>query len=84
MQEPKPALAADFVERLRSFARAAFRSASLDGATPEEAIERVIALRAQARARKDFAASDRLRDALAANGVAIHDGKDGTTWSVAE
>ena len=32
-----------------------------------------------ARARKDWAESDRLRDELAALGVAIKDNKDGTT-----
>jgi cysteinyl-tRNA synthetase len=37
--------------------------------------------RAAARAAKDFAASDRLRDALAAQGVVVKDGKTGQTWS---
>jgi len=31
--------------------------------------------------RKDFAASDRLRDALAGMGVVVKDGKTGQTWS---
>ncbi len=38
--------------------------------------------RAAARAAKDFAASDRLRDALAELGVDIKDTKDGQTWSL--
>ena len=46
------------------------------------AVEALIADRAAARAAKDWAASDRARDALAAMGVAVKDGKDGTTWSV--
>ncbi len=38
----------------------------------------------EARAAKDWAASDRARDALAAMGVAVKDNKDGTTtWTVA-
>ena len=37
--------------------------------------------RAAARAAKDFAASDRLRDELAALGVAVKDTPDGQTWS---
>jgi cysteinyl-tRNA synthetase len=48
--------------------------------------ERVNALildRTTARARKDFKESDRIRDELAAMGVAIKDSKDGTTWEVA-
>jgi len=36
--------------------------------------------RAQARAAKDFAASDRLRDALALRGIMVKDGKAGQTW----
>jgi len=39
--------------------------------------------RTAARARKDFKESDRIRDELAAMGVAIKDSKDGTTWEVA-
>jgi len=39
--------------------------------------------RAAARASKDFAASDRLRDELAAVGVEVKDTKDGQTWSLA-
>jgi cysteinyl-tRNA synthetase len=47
------------------------------------AIEGLIAERTAARARKDFAESDRIRDELAAMGVVIKDSKDGTTWEVA-
>jgi cysteinyl-tRNA synthetase len=48
------------------------------------AVEALIAERRAARAAKDWAASDRARDALAALGVAVKDNKDGTTtWTVA-
>jgi cysteinyl-tRNA synthetase len=48
------------------------------------AVEALIAERRAARAAKDWAASDRTRDALAAMGVAVKDNKDGTTtWTVA-
>lgn len=48
------------------------------------AVEALIAERRAARAAKDWAASDRARDALAAMGVAVKDNKDGTsTWTVA-
>jgi len=43
-------------------------------------IERLLAARAAARAARDFKESDRIRDELAAQGVAIKDSKDGTTW----
>jgi cysteinyl-tRNA synthetase len=46
-----------------------------------EEIAALLEARATARARKDWAESDRLRDALAAIGVAVKDNKDGaTTW----
>lgn len=48
------------------------------------AVDALIAERRAARAAKDWAASDRARDALAAMGVAVKDNKDGTTtWTVA-
>jgi cysteinyl-tRNA synthetase len=42
----------------------------------------IIELRKDARARKDFAASDKIRDALAVIGVVLEDGKSGTTWKL--
>jgi len=55
-----------------------------------DAVEALIAERREARRNKDWAESDRLRDALAAMGVRVKDGKDPatgelvTTWEVAE
>ncbi len=47
------------------------------------AVERLIAERKDARARKDWAESDRIRGALTALGVTVKDNKDGTTtWTV--
>lgn len=51
-------------------------TARLDGA----AIEQQIADRNAARAAKDFATADRIRDELAAQGIAIEDSADGTRW----
>ncbi len=42
----------------------------------------LIDLRNKARANKDFATSDKIRDELAALGVQLKDGKDGTTFSI--
>jgi cysteinyl-tRNA synthetase len=48
-----------------------------------ERINALIADRAAARARKDFKESDRIRDELAAMGIAIKDSKEGTSWEIA-
>jgi cysteinyl-tRNA synthetase len=61
-------------------------TASANGANAEreaELIRLLIELRAEARARKDFAASDRIRDQLKALGVILEDGKGGTSWKFA-
>ena len=49
----------------------------------EAKIEAMITARNEARAAKDFAEADRLRDALTDMGVALKDGADGTTWELA-
>lgn len=41
----------------------------------------LLAMRADAKANKDFATSDRIRETLAAIGITIKDTKEGTTWS---
>ncbi len=57
-----------------------FHSETIDGPTPDE-IEKLIAARLSARASKDFAEADRIRDELASRGIRLEDGPDGTTWS---
>jgi cysteinyl-tRNA synthetase len=51
--------------------------------TQREWIERQIEARNEARFRKNWAESDRIRDQLAAMGIRLKDSKDGTTWEVA-
>ena len=46
------------------------------------AVDLLIKLRQEARANKDFAMSDKIRDELADVGIQLKDGKDGTTFSV--
>ena len=51
------------------------------GAGPDDdEIEAMIAKRTEARARKDWAEADRLRDELAAAGIVLEDGARGTVW----
>lgn len=45
-------------------------------------VEAVLVARRAAREDKDFATSDRLRDALVAGGIVVQDTPDGSTWSV--
>ncbi|NOG31098.1 cysteine--tRNA ligase [Halomonas sp. TBZ9] len=52
------------------------QSAPLD----EAAIEAKIAQRADAKANKDFALADSIRDALAEQGIILKDSREGTTW----
>ncbi len=47
----------------------------------EGLMQLILDLRAAARAQKDWATSDKIRDALADLGIAVKDGKEGTTWS---
>jgi cysteinyl-tRNA synthetase len=54
-------------------------SSSSAALTPED-IEQRLAARLEARARKDFAAADAVRDELQAAGVELEDGPKGTTW----
>ncbi len=53
---------------------------SLDGSLATR-VDGLLAQRAAARAAKDWPASDRVRDELAALGVQIKDGPEGTTWT---
>jgi cysteinyl-tRNA synthetase len=48
-----------------------------------EHIADLIAQRAQAKAGKDFAKADRIRQSLLAQGVVLKDSPQGTTWEVA-
>lgn len=47
-----------------------------------EVINLLIQMRNEARANKDFALSDSIRDRLAATGIQLKDGKEGTTFSL--
>jgi cysteinyl-tRNA synthetase len=52
------------------------------GTDDAKLVQAVIDLRNEARAAKDFATSDKLRDALAGAGITLKDSKTGTDWFV--
>lgn len=56
--------------------------AGADGNTIDGLMSLIISLRKDARARKDFAASDQIRDELQKVGISLEDSKEKTTWRV--
>ncbi len=58
------------------------QAASANDAVIGKVVELLLELRGQARGRKDFAAADQLRDALAAAGVVVEDRQGGAGWRI--
>jgi len=59
---------------------AAARRLGVAGGPPETVVASLIDLRARARSERDFATADAVRRELAALGISLKDGADGTTW----
>jgi cysteinyl-tRNA synthetase len=53
-----------------------------EAAALDALVQRMITQRAEARADKDWAAADRIRDAIAAAGITLEDTPAGTHWSI--
>ena len=89
VNDGKIALTGGSIERLRSLFETMIHAvlglveetgSASDDATLDGLVQVFIAMRAEAKARKDFAASDRVRDQLAQLGIVLKDTKEGTTW----
>lgn len=61
-----------------------FLQAGAAGKVDATEVEALIQARLQARAEKNWAESDRIRDRLSVMGVVLEDGKSGTTWRLAD
>jgi cysteinyl-tRNA synthetase len=72
-----------FLGLLQQDPEAWFKQSGTAAAVDAAWVERLLAERAEARGRKDYAAGDRIRDQLAAAGVIIEDGPQGARWKVA-
>lgn len=55
-------------------------TAKTDDGALDALVGEFIRMRAEAKGRRDFAASDAIRDRLEALGIRLKDGKEGTTW----
>lgn len=76
-----PALKASLTQVMDRWLGLGLLEAEAPAAALNAAEQALLDARAQARATKDFAASDRLRDELAALGVHVKDSKEGQQWS---
>ncbi len=80
--EQPTAAADDLLDTVALSKLAAELQVSCGGTDAASTIESLIEARQAARADRDFARADRIRDALAGLGVALEDGAAGTRWSV--
>jgi cysteinyl-tRNA synthetase len=71
--------AGDALGLLQSDAEAWFKGSG-EGGLDTQRIDQLIEERNAARASRDFATADRIRDELAVEGVVLEDGPDGTRW----
>lgn len=93
LRDGDAAAAAGLAARLRELADSlgvlgleadVFLQGQATGKVDAQQVEALVAARLQARAEKNWAESDRIRDQLVGLGVVLEDGKGGTTWRLAD
>ncbi|WP_236175170.1 cysteine--tRNA ligase [Pseudomonas pseudonitroreducens] len=93
LRDSDPAAAATLAARVRELGALLgvlqmdadeFLQAGAAGKVDAAQVDALIQARLDARAAKNWAESDRIRDELTALGVVLEDGKGGTTWRLAE
>ncbi|MCJ8168041.1 cysteine--tRNA ligase [Atopomonas sediminilitoris] len=93
LRDSDPQAAAGLAARLKALAEVLgvlqlapeeFLQAGAAGKVDAAEVDALIAARLQARADKNWAESDRIRDQLTAMGVVLEDAKGGTTWRLAD
>ncbi|TBV11744.1 cysteine--tRNA ligase [Stutzerimonas kirkiae] len=93
LRDGDAAAAAGLAARLRELADSlgvlgleadVFLQGQAAGKVDAQQVEALVAARLQARAEKNWAESDRIRDQLVGLGVVLEDGKGGTTWRLAD
>ena len=71
-------------EEMMSDCNVVFGAKDLRAADVRKTLDALIVARGEAKRERDFARADRIRDALAAEGITLVDGRDGTTtWTAA-
>ncbi|NVK66889.1 MAG: cysteine--tRNA ligase [Flavobacteriales bacterium] len=88
VNDGKASISADDLASLQSEMKAfvvnvlGLKQSSSQGETRlKPVMDLVLELRSEARSNKDWTTSDKIRDGLAAAGIVVKDGKEGTSWS---
>jgi len=75
---------ADLYQHILSDVMGLMPSAGESSGTIDKLMQAVIALRSEAKAQKNYAFSDMIRQKLSDAGIQVMDGKEGTTWKISE
>ncbi len=72
----------EFISAILGLSDESANASSGNDSALDKVMELVLDLRQEARANKDWATADKIRDGLAASNIVVKDGKDGSNWSL--